>query len=375
MKKAYFRLVLALYLLVVIAGAMIADMTEVLVPASVLDTQREAMLYHLHSTPAAATAVWLVMTAEVVGLIGLFFCWNLARVIFAAAILGKTLLSPLMAPWLVSTGWARASSELELLMDGAIAVLVWWGPAKHLFQRQVVIAQPPALAGDAARGGVPSGAKLFAGCVLVIAVPVARYVMEFFQGYLLVPYGWTIAVGFPLVALGSILAAVIAPRLLIPVPGPPRWAVGAVLLAVIGFLSMLPAGAVVYARGFEAALRSRADLGQIRTWAADTIRRYDASELKTDGEALYWSPGSIRVAQSEIPAFLQSGMFQRTEHFWGPEIAICPKDGKMEGSETCVAISWSLHGVLVGTDNYRTDWNPWYRRQLAPGVYSYHGMK
>lgn len=373
MRRTHLRLILAGYVLVVIGGILAGQETEVVIPAPVLDAQKEAMCIHLHNVPLAASAVSVLLVGELVALVGLFLCWNPARFVFALVVLGKALLNPVVAPWFVLTGAFRVFGELELLMDGAIAVLVLWGPARPLFLRQAVAQPEPA--GRPAPAGPLSRARLVAGVALVAAFPLARSVLQFLQGYFVVPYGWTMITALPLATLGSILAAAFAPVVLIPVRGPHRIAVGVVLWAVIFVLCIWPAGAVLYSRGFESALKSRGNLDGLQAWARQALEKHEAGQLKTEGEAMYWSAGTLRIAESELPEFLKSGMYKRTEHFWGPEFAIQTGDSGFDGTGTCVAVSWYLHGVLIGKEDYTTDWNPWYRRRLAPGIYSYHGMK
>jgi len=74
----------------------------------------------------------LVVGAGIVGFIGLFFRWHLAPWIFAGSLAGKILLFPSVF-WKVRSGLEDMFSDLELLLDGVILTLVFFGPARPLF--------------------------------------------------------------------------------------------------------------------------------------------------------------------------------------------------------------------------------------------------
>lgn len=77
-----------------------------------------------------------VLGSCLVGLIGMFIFWSLSRYIYLVAVFLKILASPLMASWMVETGWESLFEELELFLDGAILTLCLLGPAKHLFEKK-----------------------------------------------------------------------------------------------------------------------------------------------------------------------------------------------------------------------------------------------
>lgn len=41
----------------------------------------------------------------------------------------------------------------------------------------------------------------------------------------------------------------------------------------------------------------------------------------------------------------------------------------------CVVVAWYDVGALIGPTTYTNTWNPWYLREVVPGVYVYAGMK
>ena len=80
--------------------------------------------------------------------------------------------------------------------------------------------------------------------------------------------------------------------------------------------------------------------------------------------------------RQSLPVFVTNGVFTPLDvHNFGPEISVVTATNRFGISGECIAISWYLHGLLIGPPEFKTDWNPWYCKELAPGVYSYHGMK
>ena len=94
------------------------------------------------SYPAAYSAPFdlglavLLMISLAVGLIGLLCLWNPARYIFAAAVVGMIMVSPLYSLWWVHTSWELIFFETSRLLEGVIIALVYFGPAKVLFTRK-----------------------------------------------------------------------------------------------------------------------------------------------------------------------------------------------------------------------------------------------
>ena len=74
----------------------------------------------------------LLIGCGIVGFVGMFFRWNLAPWLFALGIACKNLVGPYFN-WTVRSSWEQMCDNLELLLDGAILTLVFFGPARHLF--------------------------------------------------------------------------------------------------------------------------------------------------------------------------------------------------------------------------------------------------
>jgi hypothetical protein len=75
-----------------------------------------------------------VALGGVVGMAGLFLLWRQAPVIYCSALLGKVFLSPVLIPIPNRNNcWEDLCSGLELMLDGFLMALIFFGPAKHLF--------------------------------------------------------------------------------------------------------------------------------------------------------------------------------------------------------------------------------------------------
>lgn len=136
MTRAQFRWLLGAYLVVVVLNIAVGAFTESLVPKAVRDLETVLPTQSLPALLVLGAFLVGVLGAGLTGLIGMFCFWPPARVVFLVAILLKTLASPAMATWLVTTGWEAIFAEMELLLDGVILTLCLVGPAAHLFRRE-----------------------------------------------------------------------------------------------------------------------------------------------------------------------------------------------------------------------------------------------
>ena len=109
---------------------------------------------------------------------------------------------------------------------------------------------------------------------------------------------------------------------------------------------------------------------KLQAWCEETMARYEANELLTDGNSPYWSAGDITLADEEIPEFIKNvwpkqlldGIPQQ------PDVSIRIA---INGEPKYMAISWYLQGVMVGPLDYVENYNYSYLRQVKPGVYVY----
>ena len=113
-------------------------------------------------------------------------------------------------------------------------------------------------------------------------------------------------------------------------------------------------------------LRRSSSLPQIQSWAIETVRRFRAGQVSTNGAASYWSLGRVQLAHSEIPEFVSTEWKAA-----GPaEISIGLSDS---GDPKFVVIAWYCKGVVFGDESYRLPLSePNYQKQVIPGVYAYY---
>lgn len=104
---------------------------------------------------------------------------------------------------------------------------------------------------------------------------------------------------------------------------------------------------------------------KLQTWCEETMTRYKTNELLTDGNSPYWSFGSIKLADEEIPVFIKNVWPKRLR------AGLQEPDVSVTYNGDCIAISWYLHGILVGPKDYVENGTYWYLRQVKPGVYVY----
>ena len=120
-------------------------------------------------------------------------------------------------------------------------------------------------------------------------------------------------------------------------------------------------------------IRDVPGLAQLQSWSIETLANFRSGQIRTNGSPAYWSVGTVRLAPEERPAFLteQFGLTNR----WGdesPEISVMLSSN---GQPECVVIAWYLHGIVVGTPEYRLSFNPWCYAEAKPGIYAYHLYK
>lgn len=218
--------------------------------------------------------------------------------------------------------------------------------------------------------------KIILIALLLGAVPLTRYLLTFRLGAECQPYACSMVYGFFFILLASPLIG-IATGILAPIRRIwPRivLGLGATLLTPILALFAMPAGAVIYSQGFEHAILKDPGIPVLQRWAEGALRDYRSGGGVTTNKPSYWNPGDVMLDRKSLPPFFKTGVFKPLDDF-GPEVSVVTNGGRCGVSDECIAISWYLHGLLIGPHDFKNDWNPWYCKELAPGVYSYHGMK
>jgi len=138
MTKRQFRLLLLAYVALIVAGIFVA------LPQRTALTQTDVAIakssYGLHGLSDRQFAVFMVrfisavLLAWLVGLISLFLLWRPGVFIFLAGVCGILIVEHLRH--LTPTGGWSFYGAVEVFFEFAIAALVVFGPAKHLFQKQ-----------------------------------------------------------------------------------------------------------------------------------------------------------------------------------------------------------------------------------------------
>jgi hypothetical protein len=116
-------------------------------------------------------------------------------------------------------------------------------------------------------------------------------------------------------------------------------------------------------------LRRSSSLQQIQNWAVDTMRRFRSGHFNTNGQASYWSLGTVQLAHAEIP---QLALIQWTASE-PPEVSMRLSDS---GDPECVVVAWYGKGVVFGATSYRLPLSePNYQKEVTPGIYAYYLYK
>ena len=226
---------------------------------------------------------------------------------------------------------------------------------------------------DGRKIGLRRHLRVLLGALLIIIIPVAGYVASYATGYCDMAYANVFSACF-FVLVAPIMAAFAVPVLVIRKSVALRLVTGVATLFAVLFLTVFvfPNTDVAFSHGFEAAVKTRADLDKLQGWAEEALEAYDRGELAMVNEASLsvWPGDAARVAESAIPGFLRQGVFRT----WSgvPSVGISSEDRL----GPAVVISWAFHGILVGRRDYELDVEgyhcPEYVRRIRPGVYLYH---
>jgi hypothetical protein len=152
----------------------------------------------------------------------------------------------------------------------------------------------------------------------------------------------------------------------------------------VALFFVFPAGAKTWTMGFSSNLQLTKNPKRLQEWAVSILDRYEARQLSTATNAPYWAVGKAKLNPSEVPQHIATlwrdkpsiGIAVVSPEGWitAPSGSQTPSNSA-EKESRCVAFSWYLTGVLVGRPGFRSAWNPWYIREIAPGIYVYCGIK
>ncbi len=134
--KAQFRWLLAGYILVETSYMLSHFWTASLVPDAVKQLEPSLPIQSMPLQLLRLAFLLCAVSVGLVGFVGMFCLWAPARYIYLVGVFLKILAAPLLAPWMVHTGWEHLFAGLEVFLDGAILTLCILGPAKDLFVRK-----------------------------------------------------------------------------------------------------------------------------------------------------------------------------------------------------------------------------------------------
>ena len=141
MAKRAFRGLLLIYLLLfVLSGVLHIIASKRGIPPDVLQRADNQLIILSDSTPLAlelAIVGLYVLTVVLacVGYVGLFAFWKPSRHIFLCSVILK-MLFPFSVRWTVANSYISIGNSLELVLDGIILALVYWGPVSRFFTKK-----------------------------------------------------------------------------------------------------------------------------------------------------------------------------------------------------------------------------------------------
>lgn len=158
-------------------------------------------------------------------------------------------------------------------------------------------------------------------------------------------------------------------------------------------------------------LTNSISIKDLRKWATNTIQRYQSLETRmaksTTAAKLNYSvavsdiPNSIATIQTRVPSCKSTDAKPKSDgwneilEMYSKAWAVSEEEAEARlrtigpdrdppkttlwrssiGTIEAVAISWHKYGIIVGPESFKAEWEPWYQRKLADGIYLWHGYK
>jgi hypothetical protein len=208
------------------------------------------------------------------------------------------------------------------------------------------------------------------GCVSAFSGPLTYYLITYFAGWGIFPWGLGFVFLLLIFGSGVSLICFFFLRQLIRTTRNTHH-IYTIIVAILVFVAhymiilgfMLPVGPI-WTNGFVAGITSRVDLDALQSWAMDRLFDYQEGTLKIGGEPEYWSPAKEELDPSIIPEYIQN--------MWAtpPSVGIVTPDHTTIG-DYCMTISWYGFGILVGEPAFQSQWKPRDLRELQPGIFVY----
>jgi hypothetical protein len=222
--------------------------------------------------------------------------------------------------------------------------------------------------------------------VLLVSVPAFCFLFPFACGFFNLPQVYIMLL-LPLMVFGPPMATGVAAFLSRSSPRRTYvWICLGLYAAVFAVFFVGPAGAAKWTVGFAYNVRLTKNPARIQDWATHVLARYEAGKLDVKPKAEYWAAGKESLSDKEIPDHIRNlwrerptiGVATMTADGWmidpNQTNSVSP-NGEATTRVHCVAFSWYLTGLLVGPPDFKPTWNPWYTREIIPGVYAFSGKK
>jgi hypothetical protein len=122
-------------------------------------------------------------------------------------------------------------------------------------------------------------------------------------------------------------------------------------------------------------IRNDSSLSQLRSWGWETLARFRAGAVQTNGVSDYLPDHirNVRLAMEERPEFIRS-RWGETNSFGAEEpelVVVVSTNGQPEH----LVVSWYLHGIVIGQPDDNMPFKPWCSAKAQPGIYTYHFYK
>ena len=141
MTKKVFRFLILFYILVVIMNIIPAFFEDKYVPSDIMERAVKAQFKLFDNISfqiqliIVTTVLCFTILFAISSLLGMLFFWSKSRYLFALAATMKILLA-FSSKWNVSSCFDSALGGLEMIFEGIIISLVFWGSAKPLFEKK-----------------------------------------------------------------------------------------------------------------------------------------------------------------------------------------------------------------------------------------------
>ncbi|MBN2266713.1 MAG: hypothetical protein JW725_00030 [Candidatus Babeliaceae bacterium] len=210
---------------------------------------------------------------------------------------------------------------------------------------------------------------IVSGCFSACCGPLAYYLVMYCAGWGLFPDG--VGLLFFLFGSGVSLIIFLFLRQIIRTTSKQQvlYTIVISIIILISYqflvLKFLPPGGIIWTNGFVASISRRVNLDELQTWAVEKLSEYRNGTLKTVGESEYWALAEKELDPQILPGYLQH------IRVTPPSVGIVTPDHSTVG-DYCIAISWYLFGILVGEPDFQSQWDPWYIREIKPGIVVYY---